>query len=91
MIIAQKNRKMKFIIQRLQTQLRQKINTFYRLRQLRNQYRSTIKELIKELINQITRLQFKKEKEMYNFDNKEKQFIEKKIESLLRYTKKNIK
>ena len=39
----------------------------------------------------MTKLQLKKEKKMYNFDNKKKKFIEKKIKSLLRHIKKNIK
>ncbi|CAD6592139.1 MAG: hypothetical protein ASARMPREDX12_005850 [Alectoria sarmentosa] len=87
MTIAQENREMKSIIQRLQTQLRQETHTSYRLRQLRDQYRSTAKELT----NQMTRLQPKKKKEMYDSNDENKESIKKKIESLLRHTKKGLK
>ncbi|CAD6572767.1 MAG: hypothetical protein ASARMPREDX12_005438 [Alectoria sarmentosa] len=89
MAIAQENREMKSIIQRLQTQLRQEVHTSYRLRQLRDQYRSTAKELAEELANQMARLQ-PKEEEMYDSDDEEKESVGKKIESLLRDTKRGL-
>ncbi|CAD6574663.1 MAG: hypothetical protein ASARMPREDX12_006882 [Alectoria sarmentosa] len=91
MIIAQENREMKSIIQRLQTQLRQEAHISYRLKQLRDQYRFTIKELVKELINQMARLQPKEEEEMYDFDDENKESIGKKVESLFRHIKKGLK
>ncbi|CAD6593451.1 MAG: hypothetical protein ASARMPRED_007520 [Alectoria sarmentosa] len=91
MAIAQENREMKSIIQRLQTQLRQETHTSYRLRQLRDQYRSTAKELAKELANQMARLQSKEEEEMYDSDDENKESIGKKVESLLRHTKKGLR
>ena len=91
MAIAKENREMKSIIQRLQTQLRQEAYTSYRLKQLRDQYRFTIKELIKKLINQMTRLQPKEEEEMYDSDDENKESIKKKVEFLLRHTKKGLR
>ncbi|CAD6581822.1 MAG: hypothetical protein ASARMPREDX12_000676 [Alectoria sarmentosa] len=87
MAIAQENREMKSIIQRLQTQLRQEIHTSYRLRQLRDQYRFTAKELS----DQMARLQPKEEEEeMYDSDDEWKESVGKKVESLLRHTKKGL-
>ena len=77
-------REMKSIIQRLQIQLQQEVNTSKRLRHQRDQHRSTAKELA----SQIAQLQ--PQEEMYDSDEEEQEPVEKKVTSLLQRTKKNL-